>query len=174
MVQGSENGYVEEASEYRFFLYRYVVRVCMYYLDTSVRWWVLRIFWYTTFLWRSCLFSTLYNYVLLFTDTVSYTTTLLPPAQSTTYPTTLHPLPYHLINYLPYPTLHNNRHWSLYDAMAHSPYVAAKLSVWNQQGTARLKVNKGVVGTVCGVWGVTTVHYVWEYSSCIAILFRCF
>ncbi len=53
MVPGSENGYVEEASEYRFFLYR---------------------------------------------------------------------------------------HWSLYDAMFHSPYVAAKLNVWNQQGTAKLQV----------------------------------
>ena len=30
------------------------------------------------------------------------------------------------------------RHWSLYDAMYHSPYVAAKLSVWSQQGKARL------------------------------------
>ena len=60
MVPGSENGYVEEASEYRFFLYR---------------------------------------------------------------------------------------HWSLYDAMFHSPYVAAKLNVWNQQGTAKLQV-RGHVGMI--------------------------
>lgn len=32
------------------------------------------------------------------------------------------------------------RHWSLYDAMFHSPYVASKLSVWNHQGTAKLQV----------------------------------
>jgi hypothetical protein len=32
------------------------------------------------------------------------------------------------------------RHWSLYDAMYHSPYVASKLCVWNQQGTVKLQV----------------------------------
>lgn len=30
------------------------------------------------------------------------------------------------------------RHWSLLEAMQHSPYVAAKLSVWNSAGTNRL------------------------------------
>lgn len=32
------------------------------------------------------------------------------------------------------------RHWSLYDAMYHSPYVASKLGVWNPQGTVKLQV----------------------------------
>jgi hypothetical protein len=31
------------------------------------------------------------------------------------------------------------RHWSLYDAMYHSPYVAAKLNVWSNQGTVKLQ-----------------------------------
>ncbi|KAJ1412696.1 CDC45-like protein-domain-containing protein [Ochromonadaceae sp. CCMP2298] len=31
-----------------------------------------------------------------------------------------------------------HRHWSLYDAMYHSPYMAAKLGVWNSQGTGKL------------------------------------
>jgi hypothetical protein len=35
------------------------------------------------------------------------------------------------------------RHWSLYDAMYHSPYVASKLGVWNQQGTVKLQVRIG-------------------------------
>ena len=33
------------------------------------------------------------------------------------------------------------RHWSLYDAMYHSPYVAAKLNVWTHQGTNKLQVS---------------------------------
>lgn len=33
------------------------------------------------------------------------------------------------------------RHWSLYDSMYHSPYVAAKMNVWNNQGTAQLLVS---------------------------------
>ncbi len=32
------------------------------------------------------------------------------------------------------------RHWALLDAMQHSPYIAAKLSVWNSRGANRLKV----------------------------------
>lgn len=32
------------------------------------------------------------------------------------------------------------RHWSLYDAMFHSPYIASKLRAWNQQGTATFQV----------------------------------
>lgn len=32
-----------------------------------------------------------------------------------------------------------HRHWPLYDAMFHSPYIASKLSVWHPQGTARLQ-----------------------------------
>jgi len=71
MVPGSENGYVEEASEYRFFLYR---------------------------------------------------------------------------------------HWSLYDAMFHSPYVAAKLNVWNQQGTAKLQVYDCVVVIFILSFRVCSVH----------------
>jgi hypothetical protein len=31
------------------------------------------------------------------------------------------------------------RHWSLFDAMYHSPYVAAKLNVWSNQGTVKLQ-----------------------------------
>lgn len=31
------------------------------------------------------------------------------------------------------------RHWSLYDSMSYSPYVAAKLGAWQQQGSERLK-----------------------------------
>ena len=31
------------------------------------------------------------------------------------------------------------RHWSLFDAMLHSSYVAAKLSVWNARGKAKLQ-----------------------------------
>ena len=31
------------------------------------------------------------------------------------------------------------RHWSLYDAMYYSPYVASKLAVWKTQGSFRLK-----------------------------------
>ena len=33
-----------------------------------------------------------------------------------------------------------HRHWSLYDAMFHSPYIASKLRAWNQQGTATFQV----------------------------------
>lgn len=40
------------------------------------------------------------------------------------------------------------RHWSLYDAMFHSPYVASKLSVWNHQGTAKLQVRALCKGCV--------------------------
>ena len=32
-----------------------------------------------------------------------------------------------------------HRHWSLFEAMSHSPYIASKLSVWNSQGTSRLQ-----------------------------------
>ncbi len=32
------------------------------------------------------------------------------------------------------------RHWSLLEAMQHSPYIAAKLSVWNAKGASRLNV----------------------------------
>lgn len=38
-----------------------------------------------------------------------------------------------------YSTLYE-RHWSLYDAMFYSNYVASKLEVWKTQGTAKLKV----------------------------------
>lgn len=34
-----------------------------------------------------------------------------------------------------------HRHWSLLEAMTHSPYVAAKLSVWNSRGATRLNVS---------------------------------
>ena len=36
---------------------------------------------------------------------------------------------------------HLYRHWSLYDSMYHSPYIAAKMNVWNNQGTAQLLVS---------------------------------
>ena len=44
-----------------------------------------------------------------------------------------------------------NRHWSLYDAMYHSNYVASKLEVWKTQGTAKLKVNTFDLGFICTV-----------------------
>lgn len=31
------------------------------------------------------------------------------------------------------------RHWSLFDAMYHSPYIASKMPVWQAQGTVKLK-----------------------------------
>eukprot|EP01038_Epipyxis_sp_PR26KG_P005061 gene5061-7065_t len=31
------------------------------------------------------------------------------------------------------------RHWSLFESMSHSPYIASKLSVWHSQGTIRLQ-----------------------------------
>jgi cell division control protein 45 len=31
------------------------------------------------------------------------------------------------------------RHWSIFDAMYHSPYIASKMPVWQAQGTTRLK-----------------------------------
>jgi hypothetical protein len=34
-----------------------------------------------------------------------------------------------------------HRHWSLLDAMQHSPYIAAKLSVWNAKGVSKLNVS---------------------------------
>ncbi len=33
-----------------------------------------------------------------------------------------------------------HRHWSLLEAMQHSPYIAAKLSVWNSKGISKLNV----------------------------------
>ena len=32
------------------------------------------------------------------------------------------------------------RHWSLFDSMCYSPYVAAKLAAWQTHGTGRLQV----------------------------------
>ncbi len=32
-----------------------------------------------------------------------------------------------------------HRHWSLFEAMFHSPYIATKLAVWQSQGTLRLQ-----------------------------------
>jgi hypothetical protein len=32
-----------------------------------------------------------------------------------------------------------HRHWSLFDAMSHSPYIASKLRCWNLEGTNRLQ-----------------------------------
>ena len=31
------------------------------------------------------------------------------------------------------------RHWSLYDSMRHSPYIASRFPIWNQEGTLKLK-----------------------------------
>ncbi len=36
-----------------------------------------------------------------------------------------------------------HRHWSLLEAMQHSPYIAAKLSVWNAKGVSKLNVRRG-------------------------------
>lgn len=38
------------------------------------------------------------------------------------------------------------RHWSLYDSMCYSPYVAAKLGVWQAQGSGKLKELLAKVG----------------------------
>jgi cell division control protein 45 len=32
------------------------------------------------------------------------------------------------------------RHWSLFDAMLYSPYIASKMCVWQAQGTSKLQV----------------------------------
>ena len=38
------------------------------------------------------------------------------------------------------------RHWSLYDAMLHSPYLAARLQLWSNRGVARLDKFLAVMG----------------------------
>ena len=42
------------------------------------------------------------------------------------------------IQLVPDPRFMLLRHWSLYDSMLHSPYLAARLHVWNESGTKRL------------------------------------
>jgi len=44
------------------------------------------------------------------------------------------------------------RHWSLYDSMYHSPYVAAKMNVWNNQGTAQLLVSVYLLCVISLYW----------------------
>ena len=42
------------------------------------------------------------------------------------------------------------RHWSLYDAMLHSPYLAARLQLWSARGVARLDKFLAVMGVSLG------------------------
>jgi hypothetical protein len=56
------------------------------------------------------------------------------------------------------------RHWSLYEAMYYSNYVASKLEVWKTQGTAKLKVN-----ILCQVVFICTNNMKFG-GFCVAIL----
>lgn len=44
----------------------------------------------------------------------------------------------HSIRLSPEPRFLLIRHWSLYDSMLHSPYLASRLHMWNEQGQRRL------------------------------------
>jgi cell division control protein 45 len=50
------------------------------------------------------------------------------------------------------------RHWNLYDAMYHSPYVASKLGIWKERGRKRLHGLLAKMGYVAREYHCTYTH----------------
>lgn len=50
------------------------------------------------------------------------------------------------------------RHWTLYDAMFHSSYVAGKLGIWKERGRKRLT---GLLAKMGSVHGLPILLFVW-------------
>ena len=51
-----------------------------------------------------------------------------------------------------------HRHWSLFDAMFHSPYIASKLKVWQTSGKNQLQVTCVYIASIEAILVISLIR----------------